>query len=97
LYFLFDLDSLRLVHYISTSLEENILSGQLDLLGSAAGNAAVILLPKYGGWREKNDYVEKFTTFADNPFDTGCRAADRPSHDRLGERTGFPSPPRGIG
>ena len=32
-------------------LRGSILSGQFDSLDSAAGNAAIVLMPENGGWR----------------------------------------------
>jgi hypothetical protein len=32
-------------------LPGNILFGQFDMLDSAAGNAAILLMPENGGWR----------------------------------------------
>jgi len=40
-----------LLNYIYINLEENILSGQFDSLSLAAGNAAIVLMPKNGDWR----------------------------------------------
>ena len=54
-----------------SQLRGNILSGQFDSLGSAAGNAAIVLVPKIGTDGHKNGDGELFKSFADNPF-TDC-------------------------
>jgi len=49
--FLLDRNDYRLINYILINFEGNNLSGQLDSLDLAAGNAAVVLVPNNGGWR----------------------------------------------
>ena len=39
----------RLIDYMLTNFGESNLSGQFNSLGLAAGNAAVVLMPKNGG------------------------------------------------
>jgi hypothetical protein len=46
-----DRNGYHLINYILINLEEYTLSGQFDSLDYAAGNAAVVVITKNGGWR----------------------------------------------